>query len=98
MRRIVIWTLTLLPVSLLLVSQLPIRAAAQQTGFCRAYATNAVNQQRANLAGRCGYGGLMWHLSYPNHYAWCMRHSREAAVRTNNYRSRLLWRCRQRRR
>ena len=61
--------------------------------YCRNYATAAVNQQRANIARRCGYRGTRWQTNYANHYNWCIRSPQSARNREHSARVSDLNRC-----
>lgn len=39
---------------------------------CKAYANNAIAQQRLNQKRGCGFAGEHWHLNYNKHYNWCL--------------------------
>lgn len=49
----------------------PQPAQAGSHANCVNYGRIAVQQQRRNLANRCGYAGLEWHLNEGAHYTWC---------------------------
>lgn len=57
---------------------------------CRAYADEAVAQERENQRRQCGFSGPRWSLDGDGHYAWCMLTQGVAAGRESEARSRML--------
>ena len=60
---------------------------------CKAYANNALAQQRLNQARGCGFGGSDWHLNYNNHYNWCLNTTSGIRYKHTKKRQDLLTRC-----
>jgi len=80
-----------------LVFLAPLPSHAADPGFCRAYATAALNQGRTGLAlPRCR--GLMegsrWSADYRVHFDWCLTVPRGAADTERGVRTGFLTRCR----
>jgi len=77
-----------------------LRRCSPQTGnkpaACGRYAKNAIAQQRANQSRRCGFTGAQWHVSYKNHYNWCMRVNSGTRFANTTARSNALKNCSQR--
>ncbi|KAG1707817.1 WSC domain-containing protein [Nymphon striatum] len=60
---------------------------------CKAYANNALAQQRLNQSKGCGFGGVHWHLNHNRHYNWCMKTTPTLRYQQTKIRQDLLTRC-----
>ncbi len=60
---------------------------------CKAYANNALAQQRLNQSRGCGFGGDHWHLNYNKHYNWCLNITPTLRSQHTKSRQNALARC-----
>lgn len=74
----------------------PTAARAADPGFCKQYATAALNQVRGGLANsRCAGSlqGARWSTDFAVHYEWCLGVSFGAAGTERDARTRILRGC-----
>jgi hypothetical protein len=79
--------------ALLATLGLPAFATAGSDAACTAYAHEAFDAQRRNLAQKCGLAGDAWSSHYDNHRSWCLGASQEAMDRETNLRRGALATC-----